>query len=270
MGPVLVDYHMHLRAQDGGRERIDHTVEAVEHYAERALEQGIDEIGITEHVYYFVETRSFWRLPYQLERATSSLDDYCGAILEAKRRGLPVKLGLEVDWVPEHAGELAATLEPYPWDYLLGSVHWIDGLAVDQQPGLWGTLGVEGVWARYAAELEAAARSGHFDALAHADLVKIFGNRVHWDWQPLIVSLDGVALEISTAGLHKPVGELYPDVGLLRMAADAGTPITLASDAHFAEHVGRDLDRAVALARDAGYQTVTVFERRTPRQEPLG
>jgi histidinol-phosphatase (PHP family) len=267
---VLLDYHMHLRAPNAGEERIDHTVEAVERYAERALERGIDEIGITEHVYYFVETRSFWLLSYQLERARNSLDDYCGAILEAKRRGLPVKLGLEVDWVPDHAGELAAVLEPYPWDYLLGSVHWIDGLAVDQQPGLWATLGVEGVWARYAEELEGAARSGHFDALAHPDLVKIFGNRVEWDWQPLIDSLDGVALEISTAGLHKPIGELYPDAGLLDLARRAGTSITLASDAHLADDVGRDLDRAVALARDAGYETVTVFERRTPRQELLG
>jgi histidinol-phosphatase (PHP family) len=267
---VLVDYHMHLRAEDGERERIDHTVEAVERYAERALERGIAEIGVTEHVYYFVETRSFWRLPYQLERATSHLDVYCGSILEAKRRGLPVKLGLEVDWVPEHAGALAEVLEPYPWDYLLGSVHWIDGLAVDQQPGLWGSLGVAEVWARYAEELESAARSGHFDVLAHPDLVKIFGNRVEWDWQPLIDSLDGVALEVSTAGLHKPIGELYPDAGLLELARSAGTSITLASDAHRAEHVGRDLDHAVALARDTGYETVTVFERRTPRQEPLG
>ena len=270
MVPVLVDYHLHLRAQDAERERIDHTVEAVERYVERAAARGVDEIGITEHVYYFQETRFAWALPYQLERCTESLDAYCDAVVEAKRGGLPVKLGLEVDWVPEHAGPIAAALEPYPWDYLLGSVHWIDGLAVDQRPGLWAELGVDGVWSRYAAELEAAARSGHFDALAHPDLVKIFGDRVTWDWQPLIASLDGVALEVSTAGLRKPVAELYPEPALLRLARAAGVAITLASDAHLAEDVGRDLDRAVAHARDAGYDTVTVFEGRTSRQEPLG
>ena len=267
---MLVDYHLHLRAPDSGRELVDHSVEAVERYVERALAQGVDEIGISEHVYYFAVTRRYWALPYQLERCTESLDAYCDAVVEAKRRGLPVKLGLEVDWVPEHADELAATLEPYPWDYLLGSVHWIDGLAVDQQPGLWTGLGVEGVWSRYAHELEAAARSGHFDVLAHPDLVKIFGDRVEWDWRPLVDSLDGVALEVSTAGLHKPVRELYPEAGLLGLARAAGTPITLASDAHLAEDVGRDLDQAVALARGAGYETVTVFEGRRARQEPLG
>jgi len=177
-------------------------------------------------------------------------------VLEAKRRGLPVKLGLEVDWVPEHAGELAAVLEPFPWDYLIGSVHWIGGLAVDSQPGLWEQHSPAEVWALYARELAAAARSGHFDVLAHPDLVKIFGDRVDWDWQPVIDALDGVALEVSTAGLHKPVGELYPEATLLRGARR----VTLASDAHLAENVGRDFEAAVEHARAAGFETVTVFD----------
>ena len=263
---MLVDYHMHLRRPSRDVEEIDHSVEAVERYVERARERGVDEIGFAEHVYYFRETRFAWWLPYQLERCTRGLDRYCDAVLEAKRRGLPVKLGIEVDWVPEHADGLAAALEPYPWDFVLGSVHWIGDLAVDQQPGLWAEHSVEEVWAIYARELEAAARSGHFDVLAHPDLVKIFGDRVDWDWQPVIDVLDGLALEVSTAGLHKPVGELYPDAALLRGAKR----ITLASDAHVPEDVGRDFDQAVAHARAAGFETVTVFDRRESRQEPLG
>jgi histidinol-phosphatase (PHP family) len=264
--PVLVDYHMHLRSSNRDSEEVDHTVEAVERYAETARARGVDEIGFTEHVYYFAETGFAWSLPYQLERCTQSLERYCDAVLEAKRRGLPVKLGLEVDWVPEHAEQLATVLEPYPWDFLLGSVHWIDGLAVDQRPGLWEGNTVEEVWSLYARELEAAAWSGHFDVLAHPDLVKIFGDRVEWNWQPVIDALDGVALEVSTAGLRKPVGDLYPDAELLAGARR----ITLASDAHLADDVGRDLDRAVELARAAGFETVTVFEGRRSRQEPLG
>jgi histidinol-phosphatase (PHP family) len=263
---VLVDYHMHLRAARADREEVDHTVEAVERYAETARRRGVDEIGFSEHVYYFRETRFAWTLEYQLERCRQSLDRYCDAVLEAKQRGLPVKLGLEVDWVPEHAERLVDVLASYPWDYLLGSVHWIDGVAVDQRPGLWERNTVEEVWALYSRELEAAARSGQFDVLSHPDLVKIFGDRVEWNWQPVIDALDGVALEVSTAGLHKPVGELYPDAGLLRGAKR----ITLASDAHVADHVGRDLDRAVEHARAAGFDTVTVFDGRDSRQEPLG
>lgn len=263
---MLVDYHMHLRASEDETDEPDHRVATVERYVQRASESGVSEIGVSEHVYYFRQTKAVWDVAEQQAWCRYDLDEYCEVIVEAKRHGLPVKLGLEVDWVPGRADELADILAPYPWDYLLGSVHWIDGLAVDSRPGLWGKHSPEEVWALYACELEAAARSGHFDVLAHPDLVKIFGDRVDWDWQPVIDALDGVALEVSTAGLHKPVGELYPDASLLRGASR----ITLASDAHLAEDVGRDLEAAVEHARSAGFETVTVFDGRSSRQEPLG
>jgi histidinol-phosphatase (PHP family) len=257
---MIVDYHMHLRDPD---ERVDHTVEGVERFVETAAARGVDEIGFTEHVYYFRQTRDLWALPYQTERCVYDLDAYVDAVVEAKRQRLPVKLGIEVDYVGGRQGELAAVLEPYPWDYLLGSVHYVDGLAVDQDPGIWATASVEEVWRRYFAALSELAASGHVDVLAHPDLAKIFGRRPERIEYP---ALDGVALEISTAGLHKPVGELYPDAEML-----ASRPqITLASDAHVPANVGRDFDRAVEFARAAGYETVTVFERRRARQEPLG
>ena len=257
---MIVDYHMHLR--DPG-ERIDHTVEAIERFVETAAARDVDEIGFTEHVYYFEQTRPLWSLPYQTERCVYDLDAYADAIVEAKGRGLPVKLGLEVDYVGGRQGELAEVLEPYPWDYLLGSVHWLDGLAVDQQPGIWAGFEVDEVWRRYFSALAELAASGYVDVLAHPDLVKIFDLRPETIEYP---DLDGVALEISTAGLHKHVGEVYPDPGMLA----ARPPITLASDAHVPQNVGRDFDRALELARAAGYETVTVFEGRRARQEPLG
>ena len=271
---MIVDYHMHLRGPAG---EIAHTTEAVERFSEAAGARGIAEIGFTEHVYYFRQTRALWSVPYQLERCHHDLDAYCDAIGEAKRRGLPVKLGLEVDHVPGREQELEAALAPYPWDFLLGSVHWIDGQAVDQEPGLWRELSVEEVWRRYFAALRAAAGSGLFDVLSHPDLVKLFGRRpspqnvaAEHEQTAQAVEAAGVALEISTAGLRKPVGELYPDQELLRACRRRRIPITLASDAHVAEDVGRDCERAVELARACGYETVTVFERRRRRQEPLG
>jgi len=261
---VIVDYHMHLRDPD---ERIAHSVEAVEPFVETARARGVDEIGFTEHVYYFRQTLPLWTETYQTERCVYDLDDYVEAVLEAKRRGLPVKLGLEVDSVGDRQDELAEVLEPYPWDYLLGSVHWIDGHSVDSAPdgGIWAEAAVEEVWRRYFAALADLASSGHVDVLAHPDLAKIFGLRPEGaiDYPPL----EGVALEISTNGRYKPVGELYPDLELLQAAR---LPITLASDAHVPANVGRDFDLALQLAREAGYETVTVFENRQPRQEPLG
>jgi histidinol-phosphatase (PHP family) len=258
---MIVDYHLHLRDPE---ERIEHAFDAVERFVETAAARGVDEIGFTEHVYYFRQTRPVWTLEYQAERCLYDLDAYVDAVLEAKRRGLPVKLGLEVDYVGDRQDELASILEPYPWDFLLGSVHWVDGLAIDQEPGLWAVLPVEEVWERYFGALAELAGSGHVDVLAHPDLAKIFSRRPERIEYP---TLTGVALEISTNGLYKPVGELYPDIGLLEAV---GLPITLASDAHVPENVGRDFDRAIEHARAAGYDSVTVFDGRRARQEPLG
>jgi histidinol-phosphatase (PHP family) len=258
---VIVDYHMHLRDARGD---IDHTTAAVEPYVATARRRGVDEIGFTEHVYYFEQTREIWDLPYQLERCHFDLDAYCDAVVEAKRTGLPVKLGLEVDFVGARQQGLMELLAPYPWDFLLGSVHWIEGEAVDQLPGMWDTHSVEEVWQRYFSAL--AELAPHVDVLAHPDLPKIFGRRPERP-DRFYPELNGVALEISTAGLRKPVGELYPDYALLR--ANRGIGITLASDAHEPDLVGLDFDQALELADDAGIETVTVFEARRSRQEPL-
>jgi histidinol-phosphatase (PHP family) len=258
---MIVDYHMHLRDPE---ERIDHAFHAVERFVERAAERGVDEIGFTEHVYYFRQTRPIWTRDYESERCVYDLDAYVDAVVEAKRQGLPVKLGLEVDYVGARQDELAAFLEPYPWDFLLGSVHCVDWLAIDQEPGIWAVQPVDVVWRRYFAALRDLTTSGHVDVLAHPDLVKIFGRRPARIDYP---TLSGVALEISTNGLYKPVGELYPDLAFIEAA---GLPITLASDAHVPQNVGRDIQLAVEHARAAGYETVTVFDGRRPRQEPLG
>ena len=210
---VIVDYHMHLRDPD---ERVVHTLEAVERFVETAAARGVDEIGFTEHVYYFRQTRAVWTLPYQLERCVYDLDEYvrrgrrgeaAGPAGEARARGRLRRRAAGRSSPP--------LLEPYPWDYLLGSVHWLDGLAVDQEPGIWGACSVDEVWRRYFAALAELAASGHVDVLAHPDLAKIFGRRP----EPVASTTrrsKASRLEISTAGLHKPVGELYPDAAFSR------------------------------------------------------
>ena len=274
---MIVDYHMHLRRGPVGQsEEVDHTPAALTPYLETAAERGVDEIGFTEHVYYFRQTREIWINEYERQRCVHDLDLYCETILDAKRQGMPVKLGLEVDYVGERQDRLAELLAGYPWDFLLGSVHYIGTLAIDQLPGIWADDSVEDAWRRYVEALVELAGTGCVDVLAHPDLPKIFSQRP----EPVVLAelhgeiadtaaRTGVALEISTAGLRKPVGELYPDPPLLRAAVERGVPITLASDAHLPVDVGRDFDEAVALARQAGCETVSVFEGRKGRQEPL-
>jgi histidinol-phosphatase (PHP family) len=266
---VIPDYHMHLR---NARGEIAHDTRSVDPFVEAAQATGVDEICFTEHVYYFKQTRSLWSIPYQSERCVYDLEPYVQAVVDARTRGLPVKLGLEVDYVAGREEETRALLAPYPWDYLLGSVHYVDGLAVDGEPRLLDAVGVTEAWRRYFERLEAAARSGLFDSLSHPDLVKIFGERTEFDYGPVAdtIAESGVAVEVSTAGLRKPVGEMYPHPELLAACRERDVPVTLASDAHSPDLVGRDFDRAVRLLQSAGYETVTIFEQRRARQEPLG
>ena len=212
-----------------------------------------------------------------LQVAEALRGEHCDAVLDAKREGLPVKLALEVDYVGERQQRLSELLEPYPWDYLLGSVHWLAGGAVDAEPGVWAVAPVEDVWRRYVTALAELAGSGAVDVLAHPDLAKIFGKRpgpevlaaLHVEAADAIAA-SGVAVEISTAGFRKPVRELYPDPAFLVECVRRGVGVTLASDAHEPQLVGEDFDRALDAARRAGCSTVTVFEARQARQESLG
>ena len=275
---MIVDYHMHLRGPANGSEgSVELTVEAVERFVEQAAARGVDEIAFTEHMYYFRQAEPLLRHPYQRSRVAHDLDDYCDTLIEAKARGLPVKLALELEWLPGREDELDEIMRPYPWDFLLGSVHLLDGEAVDVDPGVWGRLSVDEVWRRYFAELAGLAGSGLADVLAHPDLVKIFGRRPDaevveacHEQASTAVAEAGVAVEVSTAGLRKPVGELYPDAAFLTRCRERGVGATLASDAHVAHDVGRDFEAGIEHLNAAGYETVTVFTDRTGRQERLG
>jgi histidinol-phosphatase (PHP family) len=276
---MIVDYHMHLRGPAGpdGAEPLDFSLEAIERFLDTAARRDVDEIGFTEHVYYFRQTRDVWFLDYHLQRCLHDLDAYCDTVLEAKQRGLPVKLGLEVDYVPGRQAELAELIAPYPFDYLLGSVHEVVDFAVDERPGVWERLSVEEVWRSYFSTLCELARSGYVDVMAHPDLAKIYGQRPSPEVVAELAEAAAeafadcdVAVEVSTAGLRKPVGEIYPSLGFLEACRRRGVPITTASDAHTSDLVGKDFDRALELARRAGYASVSVFDGRQRRQEPLG
>ena len=84
------------------------------------------------------------------------------------------------------------------------------------------------------------------------------------------IAASGIAVEVSTAGLRKPVGELYPARAFLEMVVDAGNPIALSSDAHTPEDLGRDYDQALELLGELGVSELAVFARRERRLEPIG
>lgn len=283
---MLTDYHMHLQP-DGAAARADaaqrwealggHLSRAwIERYVERARSRAVSEIAITEHVHRFAQARDWFDNPWWREEATEDVDAYCAAILAARADGLPVLVGVEMDWLPERTAQIAAFLEGRPFDVVLGSVHWLGELGVDHPDfPAWEALPAERLWSEYLAALVAAARSGLFDVLAHPDLPKVFGRAMprglddRLDEVVAQIAQSGIAIECSSAGLRKPVGELYPAPSLLARLRAAGVPATLASDAHAPEDVARDYPTAVAALRQAGYETITRFSRREPTQVPL-
>jgi len=124
---VLTDYHLHLRPDEEGTtaERF-FTTENVERYLAAAAAAGVEELGVSEHVYRFRQALDLWRHPFWEEQARDDLDAYCEFV-----RGTPLKLGVECDFVPGAEDRTANLLEGRGFDYVVGSVHFVGERAVD-------------------------------------------------------------------------------------------------------------------------------------------
>jgi histidinol-phosphatase (PHP family) len=269
---MLTDYHMHLADDDAPLDPESFTIAHIERYVARARECGVDEIGFTDHVHRFREAHDWLDHPLWRDDAVGRLDDYRTAVRAAADAGMPVKLGLEVDYIAGREERIAEVVGDGDWDYLLGSVHWIDGLAVDWEAApIWDRYPTEEVWRRYVDALCAAASTRIYDSMAHPDLAKVFGDRPA-DLEPAHESIAdafaaaGVCAEVSTSGYRQVLGELYPAPPLLAKLHERGVPVTLGSDAHGPTGVGRDFDRALGELHTAGYRTITVFDQRERRQ----
>jgi histidinol-phosphatase (PHP family) len=276
---MLTDYHVHLRPDDlENRPERFFTAANAERYRTVASERGIEELGVSEHIYRFTEALTVYDHPFWREYASDDLDDYCAFV----REETDLRLGIEADFIAGREDRLGNLLEAREWDYVVGSVHLLEGYAVDME-GEWDVWrrgdSPERLWKRYFQTVAESARSGLFDIIAHPDLVKMWGRGrpapdtdLRRYYEPLVEAcLDaGVAVELSTAGLRKPVGELYPAQPMLELVAEAGVPVALSSDAHTPHDLGAGYERAVAALEAAGIGEIAVFERRARRLEPVG
>jgi histidinol-phosphatase (PHP family) len=279
---VLTDYHVHLRPdEDGATAERYFTGANVDRYRESAADKGIEELGVAEHIHRFVQSLEIWSHPWYRHWAADDLDEY----VEFARAG-GLKVGIEADFLPGREDRLQNLLDGRDWDYVVGSIHFLRDEALDlhgerawEPWDIWRGADPEKVWARYFDTLGEAARTGMFDILGHPDLVKVFAGRVpvpDGDLRRFYErAMDGiadsdVAVEVSTAGLRKPVREIYPAPAFLEMCLEAGRPVSLSSDAHLPEQVGYEYARALELLNGLGVGEVAVFDRRERRLEALG
>lgn len=260
------DYHMHTPL-------CRHAVGEPVEYAAWAAGQGLEEIGFSDHAPMPRDDFDDWRMHQD------QLAEYVARVTQARHTHprLRIKLALEVDYLPGYEGWIRDLAARQPWDYLIGSVHYLGDWDIDNPRKLsrWQERDPAEVWRAYCAQLTRAAASGLFDIIGHADLAKKFAIYPAEDPGPWFAPFwaaaraAGVAIELNTAGLRKECREIYPSRALLEAAFAAGVPITFGSDAHAPEEVGADFDRALALARAVGYTRWVRFTQRRREEVPL-
>jgi len=264
---MLVSYHNHTAWSDG-RPTIPELVSG-------ARCAGVTELGVSDHFAVTPDGRTpSWSI--QAEK----LDAYVEDVLLAARStdDLTIRMGVEVDFFPETLEKSIDILKPYPFDFIIGSVHFINEFAIDLNSGPWEMLSQEKrnqSWQAYWRHIAAAARSGYFDFIGHFDLPKKFRFYPDVDLSAdALAALDAIAaadtaLEINTSGWHKPVREAYPEFFYLKEARRRNIPLLINADSHYSNHVTRDFERARKLASDAGYTELVRYEKRKRFSYPL-
>lgn len=247
---ALLDYHVHALGHGTGK----YDFEDLASFFENAREAGIKELGFAEHDVYL-----------------SQLDAVCLAEVGRAFPEVKWRLGLEVSYAPGREQEIAELCRSHFLDYVVGSVHEIDGWMFDHPDYQAGYTAWDSdlLYETYFRLVAQAVNSGFFDVAGHLDLIKVFGCR---PWRkkveeialPLLVLIarKGLVVEVNTSGLYKPVGEIYPSRELLMACFQKNIPVTLGSDAHRPEEVGRAQADALRLAREVGYTRVVGFRGR--------
>jgi histidinol-phosphatase (PHP family) len=258
--PIQSDAHTHTA-------RCGHAIGDAREYVDAAISAGISLLTFTDHQPFLRGRDS------GLTMAREELPDYVSevrALADEYRGRITIRLGLEADYLPERVEETRALLAEHAFDLVLGGVHFQGDWGFDDPRQLerWEGRDIDAVYRTYFDDLRAAARTGLFDVMPHPDLVKKFGHRARYVLQEeyaktaAVFAQTKVAVEVNTAGLRKPVGEIYPHAEFLRACARFGVPASVGSDAHDPKDIARDFELARELLRRCGYTHVVVFESR--------
>jgi histidinol-phosphatase (PHP family) len=245
----LIDYHLHVIAH-GDRPM---TVENILEYLEVAKARGLKQMGITEHDRYLEDI--------DLSAFQEAREEY---------QEVELRLGIEIDFVPGAEERMERDANALPYDYVIGSVHRVQGEEVDHPDHreIYEKLEPYELYERYYANVREAALSGRFEILGHPDLIKIFRTYPDQDITPMLeetadaVAESGVVVDVNAAGLRKPIGEVYPSRQLLEVLHRRGVPIILSSDAHAPDQVALGYDKSLKLVHEVGYREVVTFKER--------
>ena len=255
---MTIDLHNHTS-------RCNHATGTVDEYIQRAIEQRIWIYGFSDHAPMDFDPK--YRMSFEQMR------EYEESIRRAKeeyRGQIDIRLGYEVDWIEGFVDERVVKAEV---DYLIGSVHFLQGWGFDNPEfiGKYEEVDIEEIWVEYFAQIEAMAKSELFDIVGHVDLIKVFKFMPDSDIREIAndafnaIAVAGMSIELNSAGLRKPVKEIYPSLELLQLAYEKNIPITFGSDAHSVEQVGFQMHQMKLLAKEARYDYAVSYKNRMPQ-----
>lgn len=252
-------YHCHTEFSDGRCTIVD--------LVQEAIRLQLDELGISDHYTLVPGEVVPWSMP------EAGLPDYIAALDNARDKAdgkVGLRYGIEADYIPQSITELADALAAHPFDYVIGSVHFIDVFPVDARADYWEALSqdqrnemIREYWARIAN----MAKSGVFDIAGHLDLYKKFGHRATIDLSAdIATALDaiaaaGMAVELNTSGMHY-AGEVYPSTAILEQCLVRHIPTLVTSDVHCVQHLTRGHKFGVSELREVGYTQQAIFAGR--------
>jgi histidinol-phosphatase (PHP family) len=266
--PITSDLHMHTPL-------CKHAAGPMEAYVERAIELGLSAVGFSDHN----------PLPRGLgagvRMSEAELDYYVNRVLDLRftyRGKIDVLLGLEMDYLEGLEDYLAKQAAQHPWDYIIGSVHYLDP---ECRVGSWSRNYPGGTEAHYAAYYETVrkmARTGIYDIVGHLDVIKRSGQmpteRGFDETMRALaeIATTGMCVEINTSGYRHselPAPQPYPSLPFVVEAIKLGIPLVVNSDAHAPEQVGTKFAEMKTFLLKNGCRQLARYERRRSQTEAL-
>jgi histidinol-phosphatase (PHP family) len=258
--------------------RCGHARGGIRDYIEAAISRGLQVIGISDHSPYFGE-KADHAFP-KITMPKSEFPNYVAEVLRLKQEyegRIDVLLGVESDFFPEHAELYRRMYEPYPFDYIIGSVHQSNGVSIFNKKRFRGLTDAEKVRQKemYYDLIAQSTRSGMFHILGHIDAMKGFYPAFSEiqteavDQTLKIIGESGMAIEINTSGKTKDCGGWYPSDEILERALFHGVEVTFGSDAHDPERVGDEWDLVAKRLKELGFEHWVYFKNKQKQTVPL-
>lgn len=265
------DFHTH-------HERCGHARGTIRDYIEAAIDKGFHMIGISDHSPYFGSEED--HLHPSIAMAKSEFPNYVAEVLALKKEyegKIDVLLGVESDFFPEYIDVYRKQYEKYPFDYIIGSVHYVDGISIFDRNRWQGLSEEKKIQLKdmYYKLIAESAKSGLFHILGHIDAMKAYYPEFssietkQVEETLKVIAEYQVAIEVNTSGKMKDCGGWYPADDLLEMAYHYGVKVTLGSDAHDPERVGDDFDEVRKRLKDIGFKQWVYFRNKTMYETSL-